>query len=260
MSTRERILDAAAQILRTRGVVQATTKEIAQATGVSEPTLYKYFGDKERLLLAVLQERLPGPSRVDVRPGERDVAGNLTELAHATMDFYQRSIPMLGALLADPQRMAAHREAMNRHGAGPDRAVTGFAAYLRAEQGLGRDHDRRGPGRRRGTARRRVLPRGLPAPLHRGPHRRTRPPRARRSPRPGRPRTPPVTPGRAPSPTLRNPNVMLALFNGRPRGTAVAGQQPRALPTHRRPSAGQLCRKPGAAEPTARLPSAASRV
>lgn len=138
MSTRERILDAAAQILRTRGVVQATTKEIAQATGVSEPTLYKYFGDKERLLLAVLQERLPGPSRVDVRPGERDVAGNLTELAHATMDFYQRSIPMLGALLADPQRMAAHREAMNRHGAGPDRAVTGFAAYLRAEQGLGR--------------------------------------------------------------------------------------------------------------------------
>ncbi|MGW6912863.1 TetR/AcrR family transcriptional regulator [Kitasatospora sp. NPDC054939] len=138
MSTRERILDAAAQILRTRGVVQATTKEIAQATGVSEPTLYKYFGDKERLLLAVLQERLPGPSRVDVRPGERDVAGNLTELAHATMDFYQRSIPMLGALLADPQRMAAHREAMSRHGAGPDRAVTGFAAYLRAEQGLGR--------------------------------------------------------------------------------------------------------------------------
>ncbi|WP_151771046.1 TetR/AcrR family transcriptional regulator [Streptomyces abyssomicinicus] len=138
MSTRERILDAAAGILRTRGVVYATTKEIAQETGVSEPTLYKYFGDKERLLLAVLEERLPGLSRLSVRPGEGDVEENLAELAHAVLDFYQRSIPMLGALLADPQRMAAHRVAMSRHGGGPEKAVAGFASYLRAEQGLGR--------------------------------------------------------------------------------------------------------------------------
>ena len=138
MSTRERILDAAAEILRTRGVVHATTKEIAQATGVSEPTLYKYFGDKERLLLAVLEERVPGLSRASVRPGEGDIEENLTELAHAVLGFYQRSIPMLGALLADPERMAAHRVAMSRHGAGPEKAVSGFAAYLRAEQDLGR--------------------------------------------------------------------------------------------------------------------------
>ncbi|MGW6512780.1 TetR/AcrR family transcriptional regulator [Streptomyces niveus] len=36
---------------------------------MSEPTLYKYFGDKERLLLAVLEERVPGLSRVSVCPG-----------------------------------------------------------------------------------------------------------------------------------------------------------------------------------------------
>ncbi|MFF2231629.1 TetR/AcrR family transcriptional regulator [Streptomyces anulatus] len=138
MSTRERILDAAAEIMRARGVVYATTKEIAQATGVSEPTLYKYFGDKERLLLAVLEERVPGLSRVSVCPGEGDVEENLAELAHAVLDFYQRSIPMLGALLADPQRMAAHRVAMSRHGGGPEKAVAGLSAYLRAEQGLGR--------------------------------------------------------------------------------------------------------------------------
>lgn len=138
MSTRERILDAAEQILRTRGVALATTKEIAQTSKVSEPTLYKYFDDKERLLLAVLQERLPGLSRVSVRPGEGDVEDNLTDLVHAVLDFYQQSIPMLGALLADPQRMAAHREAMARHGAGPDKAVAIFANYLRAEQAIGR--------------------------------------------------------------------------------------------------------------------------
>ncbi|MEU4314430.1 TetR/AcrR family transcriptional regulator [Nocardia sp. NPDC024068] len=138
MSTRERILDAAADLLRTRGVAHATTKEIAQATGVSEPTLYKYFGDKEQLLLAVLRERLPGPARGAVRPGSGVVADNLTELAHAALGFYRESIPMLGALLADPRRMAAHRTAMREHDAGPDKAVTAFAQYLRAEQELGR--------------------------------------------------------------------------------------------------------------------------
>ncbi|MGX7671319.1 TetR/AcrR family transcriptional regulator [Plantactinospora sp. DSM 117369] len=138
MSTRERILDAAERILRTRGVALATTKEIAQATKVSEPTLYKYFADKEQLLLAVLKERLPGLSRVSVHPGVGDVEENLAELAHAVLDFYQQSIPMLGALLADPQRMAAHRVAMSRHGGGPDKAVAIFASYLRAEQTIGR--------------------------------------------------------------------------------------------------------------------------
>lgn len=138
MSTRERILDAAAELLRDRGVVHATTKEIAQATGVSEPTLYKYFGDKEQLLLAVLRERVPGPARVEIGPGAGNVADNLAELAYAALAFYQQSIPMLGALLADPRRMAAHRVAMDRLGAGPDKAVTGFSAYLRAEQELGR--------------------------------------------------------------------------------------------------------------------------
>lgn len=138
MSTRERILDAAEEILRTRGVAQATTKEIALASAVSEPTLYKYFSDKERLLLAVLQERLPAPSRVSVHPGQGAVEDNLADLAHAALTFYQRALPMLGALLADPQRMAAHRTAMSRHGAGPEKAVEAFAAYLRAEQEAGR--------------------------------------------------------------------------------------------------------------------------
>ncbi|MBO8191623.1 TetR/AcrR family transcriptional regulator [Streptomyces oryzae] len=138
MSTREQILDAAAEILRTRGVSYATTKEIALASKVSEPTLYKYFGDKERLLLAVLQERVPGLSRVSAHPGEATVEANLTELTHAALDFYQQAIPMMGAMLADPQRMAAHQEAMSRLNAGPDRPVAAFAAYLRAEQELGR--------------------------------------------------------------------------------------------------------------------------
>ncbi|MBM7491072.1 hypothetical protein JOD64_002294 [Micromonospora luteifusca] len=81
---------------------------------------------------------MPNSSRVSVLPGAGDVEENLAELAHAVLDFYQQSIPMLGALLADPERMAAHRVAMSRHGGGPDKAVAVFATYLRAEQDIGR--------------------------------------------------------------------------------------------------------------------------
>ena len=46
MATRDRILDAAARIMRTEGVARATTKQIASEAGYSEATLYKHFSDK----------------------------------------------------------------------------------------------------------------------------------------------------------------------------------------------------------------------
>ena len=57
--TRDRILDAAAHVMRTLGFARTTTKEIARAAGYSEATLYKHFQDKTDLFLAVLKERLP---------------------------------------------------------------------------------------------------------------------------------------------------------------------------------------------------------
>ena len=41
MSTRDRMLDAAAHVMHTRGLSRATTKEIAKAAGYSEAALYK---------------------------------------------------------------------------------------------------------------------------------------------------------------------------------------------------------------------------
>src|SRR4051794_40616709 len=63
MNTRDRILDAAAELMRTRGIIRTTTKEIAKAAGFSEATLYKHFRDKEELLLRVLRERMPALAR-----------------------------------------------------------------------------------------------------------------------------------------------------------------------------------------------------
>ena len=54
--TRERILAAAREVMLDKGLVRATTKEIARAAGLSEGTLYNHFANKEELFLCTLNE------------------------------------------------------------------------------------------------------------------------------------------------------------------------------------------------------------
>ena len=55
-ATRERIIDAARAVMLNKGLVRATTKEIARAAGLSEGTLYNHFANKEDLFLCTLNE------------------------------------------------------------------------------------------------------------------------------------------------------------------------------------------------------------
>jgi AcrR family transcriptional regulator len=138
VTTRDRILDAAAGLMRERGVARATTKEIAKAAGLSEAALYKHFADKTELMLHVLRERMPGSARVDLRPGTGTVADAITTFTRATVDFYLDALPMFGSILGDPRLMAAQRESLRKYGAGPEHPVRRFADHLRAERDLGR--------------------------------------------------------------------------------------------------------------------------
>ena len=52
-NTVERIIDAAADLLEARGYEALTTNHIAQAAGVNIATLYKYFANKEAILIAL---------------------------------------------------------------------------------------------------------------------------------------------------------------------------------------------------------------
>lgn len=142
METRDRILLAAREVIRTRGLVRATTREIARAAGVSEGTLYNHFTNKEEMFLNALGDlpsgfvslvrELPG------RAGAKTVRANLMELALAGLDFYGDAIPMGASILADPELLSRHRELLAARGAGPQRANEAVAAYIRAEQALGR--------------------------------------------------------------------------------------------------------------------------
>lgn len=53
--TRQRIVEAAAELLAREGVDAVTTRSVATAAGVQAPAIYRLFGDKEGLLEAVAE-------------------------------------------------------------------------------------------------------------------------------------------------------------------------------------------------------------
>ncbi|MCY1140873.1 helix-turn-helix domain containing protein [Actinoplanes sp. Pm04-4] len=146
MSTRDRIVTAAAEVIRDRGLARATTKEIARAAGLSEAALYKHFRDKTDIFLAVLGER--GPTTLVTvlgglsdRVGAEPIATVLREVVLAACDFYDQAFPMAASLFSEPALLAAHRSVLRERGAGPQVPGLVLAAYLQAEQEIGRLDD-----------------------------------------------------------------------------------------------------------------------
>ena len=140
MTTRDRMLDAAAHVMRTKGLARSTTKEIAKAAGFSEAALYKHFADKTELFLAVLKERAPSDLRAllaGLEAGRGDVRGTLTDIARAAIAFYVETFPIAASIFSEPALLAAHREALRTHGTGPGAVPEALARYLEAERALG---------------------------------------------------------------------------------------------------------------------------
>ncbi len=55
-STRQRLIHSALELFATQGVTETTTKQIAELAVVNEVTLFRQFGNKHGLLLAVIEE------------------------------------------------------------------------------------------------------------------------------------------------------------------------------------------------------------
>lgn len=132
--TRDRILDAAASVLLEKGVVGATTKEIARAAGCSEALLYKHFADKQELFVAVLAERLPV---VELPRGDGDLADDLTSLVVRLMDFFAQSFPMAVSIFGAPELLGEHRDGVRAKGFGPEGLVQLVMRTLAARRDVG---------------------------------------------------------------------------------------------------------------------------
>ena len=135
---RERILDAAFEVMHSLGLAGATTKQIALHAGYSEAMLYKHFTDKQELFLAVLQERVP-PARISATAaGEGDLVENLATLVEGLMSFFVTAFPIAASVFSSPDLLREHRAGVGSRDRGPEEAVRAVEAYLEAERSAGR--------------------------------------------------------------------------------------------------------------------------
>jgi AcrR family transcriptional regulator len=81
--TRERIIQGAAQVFAQKGYEGATTRAIAQAASVNEVTLFRHFGNKKNIFMAVIE-------RFSALPGLRSA------LAEQLTGNYQEDLITLG--------------------------------------------------------------------------------------------------------------------------------------------------------------------
>jgi len=78
-STRQRLIDAALELFAAQGVAETTTRQIAELAQVNEVTLFRHFGNKHGLLLAVISD-----SAVF-----KDLGKSLRKQANQTTSVYQ---------------------------------------------------------------------------------------------------------------------------------------------------------------------------
>jgi AcrR family transcriptional regulator len=103
--TLDKLQSAAGRILVRSGLRGATTRRIAAEAGLSEMTLFRRFGTKERLLSAVMERLLlEETARVPIAqsaPG--DLRMQLLECAKAQVVFINRNLPLIRIFIGDPE-------------------------------------------------------------------------------------------------------------------------------------------------------------
>ena len=138
--TRQKILEATERLIQLRGLARVTTKEIARETGLSEGALYRHFAHKEEVFFELLLKYLPVfLQTLQAHPaGTGTVNENLETIALAALDYYGQLMPMMASFFADTNLLEQFRATLHRVGGGPDKFFETIAAYIEAEQQLGR--------------------------------------------------------------------------------------------------------------------------
>ena len=73
-STQQKLLDASLKLISEKGYLGATTREIAQEAGVTELTLFRHFGSKEKLFEELLRSYVFLPTLKELLPKTDDLS------------------------------------------------------------------------------------------------------------------------------------------------------------------------------------------
>lgn len=129
METERAIVDAALALFRAHGFEATTTKQIAEAAGVAQGTVFLVAPTKEGLLVVALEEKLRAIAAVRMgkpgRPGARGVAAQLLHVIDPLFDFFAED-PVLSRAFLKGMMFSADPVAKARR----DAHVADFHRYL----------------------------------------------------------------------------------------------------------------------------------
>lgn len=138
--TRQRLIGAALELFASRGVTETTTKQIAELAEVNEVTLFRNFGSKHGLLLAVIEEAAVftklGESLVDRTNQTSSIHQALKDYAIACLEALERVPEVVRSVVGEAgQYPAENRAALGRGFTEVNRyAAEYFAAAIDREQ------------------------------------------------------------------------------------------------------------------------------
>jgi AcrR family transcriptional regulator len=135
--TRQKIIQAAIELFASQGVSETTTKQIAELAQVNEVTLFRKFGNKHGLLLAVIEDAdvfaQLGQSLVTELPAASTLPQMLREYANTCLQALEQTPAAIRSLVGESGQYSIE----NRQGLGRnfERANRRVAKYLKTNIG-----------------------------------------------------------------------------------------------------------------------------
>ncbi|MEP6669725.1 MAG: TetR/AcrR family transcriptional regulator [Chthoniobacter sp.] len=132
--TRQRLLDAAFQVCSERGLHAATTREIADVAHVNEVTLFRHFGNKEKLIAALFERSVAAQveSFSKSEPDGNDLAGDLGRYAQRMNQILFDHDALIRTMISEARRYPEQARQVICEAVKPMRDRLG--EYLRAAQ------------------------------------------------------------------------------------------------------------------------------
>lgn len=135
MDTRTELLKAAAAVFAQHGSRGSTTRRIAEAAGVNEVTLFRYFGSKDALLQEAIATSSDGAARLSLPDIPADAEAELTKWCAALMDRLRSKRSIIRKCMSE---MEERPEMIATAVSTPVQAAHDLAGYLRKLKSQGR--------------------------------------------------------------------------------------------------------------------------
>ncbi len=134
----QRILAAALRVFSSQGYSGAVLDHIAAEAGVSKPTLYQYFGNKEALFSAVLDDATGQILQPFTKTAGKPMVTVLLDFGFHYADFVLRPdlLSLTRLVIGEAERFPEIRQ--NYYRSSPQQALSGIIAYLQTPTAEGK--------------------------------------------------------------------------------------------------------------------------